>query len=60
MHVSNRKGNKSINIHKDMERQINITCGKLSSYLGQDTEKIICNKICITLEPMNVSIFFIL
>lgn len=56
MHVSNRKGNKSISIHKEM----NITCEKLSRYLGQDTEKIICNKICSTPEPMNVSIFFIL
>lgn len=39
---------------------MNISRGKLSSYLGQDTEKIICNKTSISAEPTNVSIFFTL
>lgn len=39
---------------------MNITSGKPSSSLGQDTEKIVCKKISTSAEPINVSIFFIL
>jgi len=39
---------------------MNIICGKLSFYLGQDMKKIVCIKIKASAETINVCIFFVL
>lgn len=58
--VYNRNGNESISLQRERERQMKIICGKLSSSVGQDVEKIICSKTSTSAEPINITIFLIL